>query len=133
MRKNKFTDEDVAFIYNLLRQGTVKWEGRAECLRLARKKVFMRRSIKGSPVYKYFWQCADCKKWHRNEAEMEVDHIVEIGGVGSWKGDWNEMISKIYPRPISDCLQALCLWCHQKKTRNYLSAQKQWTRKATKA
>lgn len=129
MKKINFSKEDVVYIFNLLRKGTTKWSGRAECLRLARTKKFVRRSKNGKPVYKYFWQCADCKKWCRNEAEMEVDHIVEIGGVTSFNGDWNEMIDKIMPRPVSKRLACLCIWCHQKKTKNYMGAQKQWKRK----
>lgn len=130
MSKIKFSEEDILFIYNLLRQGTVKWNGRAECLRLARKKVFMRRAKKtGNPIYKFHWQCAECKKWYRNEADMEVDHIVEIGGATSFNGDWNEMIFKIMPRPVKEHLQALCIFCHARKTKNYMNARDQWKRK----
>ncbi len=89
----------------------------------------MRRSKEGKPVFKYHWNCADCKKWSRNEAEMEVDHIAEIGGVTSFNGDWNEMIDKIFARPVAARLRCLCIFCHQRKTANYMSAQKQWKRK----
>lgn len=130
MKKYKFTQEDILYIYNVLRKSTVKWSGRAECLRLARKKVLVRRAkSSGKLVHKYQWQCAICRKWYKNEADMEVDHIVEIGGVTSFNGDWNEMISKIMPRPVSEHLQALCQWCHLRKTRNFMNAQKQWRRK----
>lgn len=128
----KFPQEDIDFIYNLLRQGTVKWTGRSECLRLARKKVMMGRSKNGRPKYKYHWKCADpkCPKvWYRNETDMEVDHISEIGGVTSFDGDWNAMIARIYARPVSEKLQALCCVCHSKKTKNFMNAAVQWVRK----
>lgn len=129
--ERKFSPEDVAYIYNLLREGTVKWSGRAECLRLARKKVLVGRTKHGKPKFKYMWQCANpkCKKWFRNEADMEVDHIVEIGGVGSFNGDWNDMIARIMPRPVSEHLQCLCVACHQRKTKNFMNAAVQWVRK----
>lgn len=125
----KFSKEDIEYIYNLLRQGTVKWSGRAECLRLARKKVLVGRAKNGNPVYKFHWKCAVCGMWFRNEAELEVDHIVEIGGVTSFNGDWNEMIRKIMPRPVSEHLQAICIVCHTRKTKNFMNASKQWERK----
>jgi len=128
----KFSQEDIEYIYNLLRQGTVKWSGRAECLRLARKKVLIGRSKNGNPKYKYFWKCANpkcAKVWFKNEADMEVDHKVEIGGVTSFNGDWNEMISKVFPRPVSEHLQCLCIACHQRKTQNFMNAAVQWVRK----
>lgn len=129
MAQYKFLDEDIAHIFNALRQATVKWKGRAEILRLSRKKVFVRRAKSGAPVYKYQWQCAICKEWYRNEADMEVDHITEIGGVGGFTGDWNETIFKIMPRPVEKYLQCLCRVCHLRKTKNFLSASKQWERK----
>lgn len=134
MSEKKFNPEDVEFIFNLLRQGTTKWSGRAECLRLARKKTFVRRAKKsGKPVYKYQWQCNICKKWYRNEADMEVDHKVEIGGIASFNGDWNDMISRVMPRPVGQHLQALCVFCHARKTRNYMSASGQWERKTKRS
>ena len=129
MKKIIFDQADVEFIYNLLRKGTTKWPGRAEVLKKARVKTFVRRAKNGKPIFKYKWQCAKCEKWFRNEQSMEVDHIVEIGGVTSFNGDWNEMIFKIMPRPAEKHLQVLCVWCHKKKTQNYLNAAEQWKRK----
>lgn len=129
MSEFKFNKEDTEFIYNLLRQGTVKWKGRQECLRLASKRVLVRRSKAGNPIYKLHWQCASCKQWYRNQTDLEVDHIIEIGGVTSFNGDWNEMISKIMPRPVCDHLQALCLACHMRKTNKYTSANLKYKRK----
>jgi len=128
-KKIKFTQDDIEFVYNLLRRGTIKWTGRAECLKLARKKVFVRYAKNGKPVYKYHWQCAHCKQWLRNQDDMEVDHIVEIGGVTAFCGDWNVMIDKILPRPVNKRLQALCKWCHLKKTKKFTSAIHKYKRK----
>jgi len=129
MAKYEFTQSDIEFIYNLLRKGTITWSGRAECLQLARKRVFVRTAKNGNPVYKYHWQCAVCKEWNRDVNNMEVDHIIEIGGVTSFNGDWNEMIDKIMPRPVNKRLQCLCKWCHLKKTKRWASAANQWKRK----
>ena len=64
---------------------------------------------------------------------MEVDHKVEIGGVSAFDGDWNVMIAKIMPRPVSEHLQALCIPCHMRKTRNFMNAAVQWERKKREA
>lgn len=123
------TDEDIKFLINALRQASVKWSGRKECLALARKKVFVRRSKKGKAIYKYHWQCAVCENWFDNEGSMEVDHIIEFGGYTGHNGDWNETIQRLFPRPIADHLQALCVPCHLRKTGLYNSARKKWKRK----
>ena len=121
----KLRDADVEWIRNLLRQGSVKWPGRAEALRNARKKVLVGKYRNGKPKYKYHWQCAACLKWHRDEEEMEVDHIVEIG---SFNGDWNEYLFRHFP-PDRTRIQALCIPCHMKKTKAYNSARTRWQRK----
>lgn len=123
------TSEDVKFIFNELRKSSIIWSGRKEILRLARKKVLVRRAKNGNPVYKFQWQCASCSKWTRNEKEMEVDHIVEIGGVGGFTGDWNEVIAKMFPRPVEAHLQCLCVKCHMRKTAAFNSARTKWQRK----
>lgn len=115
--------DDIAFIRNQLRQASVKWAGRAECLKRARKKVLVRHTKDKKPVYKFHWQCAKCRKWSRNEKEMEVDHVEEIG---PFKGDWNEYLWRHFRR---DNLQALCVVCHLKKTKAYNSAKTKWQRK----
>lgn len=118
------TPEDVTFIKNILRQGTIKWPGRAECLRRARKKVFVRVGKRGQNIYKYFWQCAICKEWFRDVNSMEVDHIEEIG---PFTGDWNDYIARVFS-PQSN-LQALCTVHHLAKTLRYSSARARWKRK----
>ncbi len=116
--------EDIEYVMNLLRQGTVKWRGRSTCLRRARKKVLVRHSKEGQPIFKYHWQCAKCRKWTANERAMEVDHIAEIGG---FSGDWDIMVKKFYCDQKN--LQALCVSCHMKKTKKYNSARLNWSRK----
>lgn len=121
----KLRDADVEFIRNLLRQGSVKWPGRADALRAARKKVFVRKSKKGKSIYKFHWQCAKCLRWHRDVKEMEVDHEIEIG---SFNGDWNEHLFRHFP-PDRSRLQVLCIACHLKKTKAFNSARTKWERK----
>lgn len=123
------TQEDIEFLFNELRKASIIWSGRKEVLRAARRKVFVRRAKNGNPVYKFQWQCAKCMRWFRQESEMEVDHIEEIGGVGGFTGDWNETIGRIFPRPVTDHLQALCIPCHLRKTKKYLAAHLKYDRK----
>lgn len=123
------TQDDIEFLFNELRKSSIIWNGRKEVLRAARRKVFVRRAKNGKPVYKFQWQCAKCRNWFKQESEMEVDHIVEIGGVTSFNGDWNETIGRIFPRPVTDHLQALCIPCHLRKTNQYNSARTKWKRK----
>lgn len=111
--------ETQDFIANLLRQGTIKWDGRAECLRRARKKVFVRVGLKGQKIYKYFWQCALCRVWFRDVGQLEVDHIVEIG---PHNGDLCSFMKRVYCG--QDNLRALCIVCHLKKTSGYNAARK---------
>lgn len=129
MSHKNLTEEDVRFLFNELRKSSIIWDGRKEVLRLARKKVFVRRAKNGKAIYKYQWQCAECGQWEEDDKKMEVDHIVEIGGVSGFTGDWNETIGKIFARPVTEHLQCLCYRCHQKKTGRYNSARSKWTRK----
>lgn len=121
---NKLKPQDVEWLRNAIRQASVKWPGRAECLRRARKKVLVGRTKKGKATYKFHWQCAKCLRWERNEKLMEVDHINEIG---PFCGDWNIHLFKHFPE--QDGLQALCVVCHMKKTNAFNSARTKWKRK----
>lgn len=126
--KNKLSTEDVEYIKNLLRRGTTKWKGRSDCLRLARKRFKEGRRRNGKIKWKYYWKCAHCEQWSRDEDSMEVDHIEEIG---SFKGDWNDFINRMYDWSRSN-LQALCVACHMKKTKRFNSAITRWKRKKKK-
>jgi len=123
---NVLTPDDIKFVINLLRRGSVKWSGRAEALRLSREKVFVRYSQKGQAVYKYHWKCNACKELFRDVKNVEVDHVIEIG---SFCGDWNNFLKRIFPRPVSKHLQVLCARCHLKKTMAFNSAVSRWKRK----
>ena len=101
-------------IINALRQASLIWEGRRECLNNARKKVVEGTLKNGKPKEKYYWQCAKCKEWFRNENDLEVDHIVEVG---SKEGKtWDEFIDRLMNDGNLSNLQALCIGCHAKKT-----------------
>lgn len=123
--KNSLSQDDVKFITNALRQATIKWSGRHDALKRARKKVREGTTAKGKPIYKLYWQCAVCKVWHRNEDEVEVDHVIEIG---SFKGDWNPFLARMFPRDPK-ALQVLCSLCHLKKTKKFMAAHLKYTRK----
>ena len=129
MSKKLLTSDDIKFLYNELRKASIIWKGRKECLAGARKKVFVRRAKNGNPIYKYHWQCAECENWFKKETDMEVDHIVEIGGYTGFDGDWNNTIANMFPRPVGDHLQALCVACHQRKTGRFNSAPSKYKRK----
>lgn len=118
------TKETIDFIINVLRQGTIKWPGRAECLRRARKKVLVGETKSGKPRYKLHWKCAKCGQWFKDQSEMEVDHIVEIG---SFSGSWDDFINRMYCE--QDNLQALCQVCHKKKTIAFNNASLRYRRK----
>lgn len=119
----------MELLYNELRKATIIWKGRKEILGMSRKKVFVRRAKNGNPVYKLKWQCASCKQWFDKETDMEVDHIVEIGGVTEFKKDILLGILKMFPRPVEDHLQVLCVICHSRKTSLYTSARNKYVRK----
>lgn len=121
----KLSDDDIKFIINALRMATIKWPGRALCLRNARKRVLVGKTKDGKKIWKYFWQCAVCEQWFRNEVDMEVDHIIEIG---TFSGDWNEFLPRLFA--TQDNLQCLCTGCHLKKTMKFNSARSRWKRKS---
>lgn len=123
------TQDDIIFLVNKLRQASVTWSGRTEALKLARRKVFVRTAKNGRPVTKYTWQCAICSKWFWDAKAMEVDHIVEIGGVTGFTGSWDELIGKMFPRPVEKHLQVVCGPCHLKKTASYMNASARYKRK----
>lgn len=131
MSEKLLTKDDIEFLFNELRRASITWSGRKEVLRMARKKVFVRRAKNGNAIYKYMWQCAKCSEWFKNQKDMEVDHIVEIGGVSGFTGDWNVTIHNIFPRPVEKHLQVLCCVCHMIKTNQYNSARTKYKRKRT--
>ena len=120
----KFSTDDVKFIANLLRQGSIKWRGRSECLARARRKVKEGYYKNGNAIFKFHWQCAKCGEWFRDEKSLEVDHIVEVGALVD---DLNILARKILAEP--EDLQALCVGCHLKKTTKFNNARLLYKRK----
>lgn len=114
-------DKDTQqYIMNTLRQGTTQWKGRSECLRRHRKLVHDGEFFKnGKPKYKYHWQCAHCKLWFRDQSQLEVDHIVEVGPLDSWD-NIKDFIERLYCEQSN--LQPLCSVCHQIKTSKFNAA-----------
>lgn len=103
-------------IINYMRQGTITWSGRGECLNRAsvtKVEGYVKTGPnKGSPKYKKFWRCAKCEKLYRDIKEMEVDHIKEIGNTDGLTLD--EIAAKMYCG--QENLQCLCIACHLRKT-----------------
>ena len=125
LRMKQWDKETTQHVMNILRQGTIKWEGRKECLRRARKKVLEESKNGKKPKYKFYWQCNCCKQWYRDVSQIEVDHINEIG---PFENDWNLFIEKMYFCGQEN-LQALCLVCHSRKTSIFASAISRYKRK----
>jgi hypothetical protein len=100
-------------IINFLRKATISWEGRKHALKRARKKVLEVDNITGKKKWKLYWQCKKCNCWKRLENEVEVDHIIEVG---SFNGDWNDLIPRMFDLQNQ---QVLCIKCHQIKTSNF--------------
>lgn len=111
--------QTIDFIINLLRHGSVKWDTRKKALKRARKQV-----QESSGKKKFHWQCAKCLKWFRDQAQMEVDHIVEVG---PFEGSWDHFIPRLYCE--LDNLQVLCVDCHKLKTVGYVAKLKKSNRK----
>lgn len=109
-------DKDtIQLIQNQLRKASIIWSGRKLALENARIKRFEKFTKKGSkPIYKYYWQCANCKELFRDQAQVEVDHIVEVG---PFNNDWNDWIGRLFCG--QDNLQVLCTVCHLKKTSGF--------------
>ena len=109
--------ETQDYIKNVLRQGTVTWKGRTDCLNRGRRKRVIGKTKKGEE--KFLWEraCDGCGEWHlQKDADLEVDHIEEIG---PFNGDWNDFIARMYCDQSN--LQALCFSCHAKKTSRFNS------------
>ena len=109
------TRKEIDYLIRSLRKASLGSEARNECLRRARKRVFVRKSKAGKDVYKFHWQCQLCRDWFRDSTALEVDHIEEIG---PFLGDWHAYIERMFFCGQEN-LRALCSVCHQKKTSNY--------------
>lgn len=113
-------------LLNALREASIKWEGRSECLKRARQQRIIGHNKKnGWPKLKYFWLCAKCNEWFDKEKSMEVDHIIEIG---TFSGNFDRHIKLLFCG--QDNLQCLCVGCHLKKT-IFANSTRKYQRKTT--
>ena len=119
-------DSTIKLIINALRQATITWEGRKQCLKDAQVIVDEGLFKNGKPKLKAHWKCAKCQKLFRDQKEMEVDHIDQIG---SFKGSWDAYIPRMFCDHDLSNLQALCVSCHLQKTLTVHNASKKFTRK----
>ena len=102
--------ETKKHILNVLRYGTTSWHLRRKCLIEGRRRLKVGELKSGRGKFVYVYQCTRCKEWFREE-EIEIDHIDEVG---SFNGDWNDYVNRMYCS--LDNLQRLCIKCHLVKT-----------------
>lgn len=112
----------IKHILNILRQGTVTWHGRNECLKRSRQKFKVGEFKNGKNKLVYFYQCNKCCDWFR-DFEVEVDHIKEVG---SFNGNFDDYVRRMYCD--QENLQVLCVGCHKVKTSGFVAKEK-FTRK----
>lgn len=117
------TKDEISYVVNILRKGTMTWRGRTQALNAARICKVEGVRANGKIRKKYYWKCCKCSQEFRDQSCVEVDHIIEIG---PFKGDWNEFIARMYCG--QENLQVLCVVCHAKKTSGY-NASRKYTRK----
>lgn len=99
-------------ILNVLRQGTLAWPARNNCLKRGRRFKCVGKFKNGKDKNIYERQCDECGKWcELRDGELEVDHI---DPVGSFTGNFDEYIRRMYCDESN--LQALCISCHHRKS-----------------
>jgi len=109
--------EDIDYIINVLRRGTITWKGRTECINRKRRLRVVGQFKNGKDKMIYERPCDACGTYYDlKEGVFEVDHIVEIG---SFNGNWDDFVRKVYCG--QENLQALCIPCHAKKTARFNS------------
>ncbi len=113
--------EDIEYVKNVLRRGTITWRGTKECLNRGRYK----KTCPETGRVVYFRDCDKCKApFKLADKLLEVDHIEEIG---SFDGSFDTYVRKMYCG--QENLQALCVSCHAKKTLAFNNARLTFTRK----
>lgn len=105
----------INHILNILRQGTITWEGRNECLKKFSKKINTGKFKNGKIRFKTKVQCQECLEWF-NKSDIEVDHLEEVG---QFKGNFHAYILKMYCDVNN--LRPLCTPCHDVKTSGFNS------------
>lgn len=118
-------DKDTELhILNVLREGTIRWFIRNECLNRGRRQKLIGKTKDGEPKYLWERNCDECDKWFfQKDSLLEVDHINPIG---SFNGNFDDYIRRMYCG--LDNLQALCFSCHKRKTAKQ-AASKRFVRK----
>lgn len=103
----------INLIKKHLRSASLKWSGRNEALKKARRKVERRKkdgTLHSIPFTRY--QCRLCKEIYEKK-DVEVDHIIDIGQFDSWSSYIGRMFCDL------SLLQVLCKKCHLKKKEIY--------------
>lgn len=122
---DEVSKEKVKFIMNVLRLGTLTWEGRNQVFRNHRVQKQIGFYKNGNPKFKFFYFCAKCNHESPNQLDFEADHIEEVG---PFLGSWDLWIERLYATPIKEKWQSLCLPCHSRKSATY-AANKLYVRK----
>lgn len=97
MKKSKSL---YAFLRPVLRNASLRWPARNECLKLAR-------------VARGLYKCNMCKEDFAR-SEIHVDHIDSVISVKENFKSWDDFINRLFCN-ISN-LQALCESCHSAKS-----------------
>lgn len=94
-----------------------KWNLRTRIMsklrELSRWDPDAREAFKRSRRARGLYECADCLQLFP-EGMTRKDHIEPVVRLEGFKGDWNEVIARLFPGP--DGYQILCITCHAKKT-----------------
>lgn len=72
-----------------------------------------REALKRARVSRGWYMCAHCHKLF-GEKQIQKDHILPVVKLSGFDGDWNPVISRLFPGPTG--YQILCFPCHYKKT-----------------
>jgi 5-methylcytosine-specific restriction endonuclease McrA len=96
-----------SFVTSILRSGSRRWGPKYTTLNEA--KTEKRINPKSGRLAQFF-RCASCGNEYTAK-DIQVDHIVPIG----YDKSWDEFIHGLFCE--RDNLQALCVTCHKKKTK----------------
>lgn len=95
-----FNKKLTAFIKNLLRRGSIRWQERNTALSAAR-------------IERGLYKCAMCQNAFKRQ-EVQLDHKVEVISVETGFTTWDSYIERLFCK--ADGFQVLCVNCHQTKT-----------------
>lgn len=112
----------VLLIQNSLRQASIMWHVRADCLKAAKHRVLIGQYKNGKDKYKVKYLCARCAKSYNLE-DVEVDHIVEVAYKMPTPSKMTEKDLIVWIKQLfcaSDNLQVLCKGCHAGKTQQFV-------------